>query len=150
MRKLISLSVLLSVVFVSTAQTPIAGKVAGSVYLQENTYAYYLGATTDTLVASDTLSLVFRVTGQTSRDLNFGLLTTKVTGTVTNNWVFYHSMDGANWSSTGDTIKNSNASTNIQYKNLDDFNYPYLKLQSITAETTQKAWYKVFVISRNE
>lgn len=140
---------LVGITAVSNAQKNVP-TVAGAYTLSNDSYVYYWGNATDTLVASDTLAIVLRVRGSVSRDLSFGLLTTKVSGTVTNNFVFYYSMDGSNWTSTGDTIANSNASTNLQVKNLDDFNYPYLKLQSITGATEQKAWYKLYAISRDE
>jgi len=149
MKKIFLLLMLVSMAAMVNAQTNVA-TVSGAKELPSDSYVSYWGAKTDTLVASDTLSMVLRVRGNTVRDLTFGLLTTKVSGTVTNDFVFYYSMDGANWTSTGDTLKNNNASTNLNTVNIDDFNYPYLKVQSITGSTAQKAWYKLYAISRNE
>lgn len=149
MKKIFLLLMLVSMAAMVNAQKNVA-TVSGAKELPSDSYVSYWGATTDTLVESDTLSMVLRVRGNTVRDLTFGLLTTKVSGTVTNDFVFYYSMDGANWTSTGDTLKNDNASTNLNTVNIDDFNYPYLKVQSITGAIAQKAWYKLYAISRNE
>jgi hypothetical protein len=152
MKKIILLlSCLIGIVAMSNAQTAITGKVAGSLYLEANTYVYYWGAATDTLVASDTLSLDLRVRGEVARDITLGLYVTKVSGTVSNSFVVYSSIDGVNYTSTGDTITLSNASTGLAGTvNLDDYNAPYLRIKGVAGATAQKAWYKLFAISRNE
>lgn len=152
MKKLILLlSCLIGIVAMSNAQTAISGKVTGSLYLESNSYVYYWGATTDTLVASDTISLNLRVRGDVVRDITLGLYATKVSGTVSNSFVIYSSIDGANYTTTGDTITLSNASTGLAGTiNLDDYNAPYLKIIGIAGATAQKAWYKLYAINRNE
>lgn len=148
---LLLLSCLIGIVAMSNAQTAISGKVTGSLYLEANSYVYYWGATTDTLVASDTISLNLRVRGEVVRDITLGLYVTKVSGTVSNSFVVYSSIDGTNYTSTGDTITLSNASTGLAGTvNLDDYNAPYVKIVGISGATAQKAWYKLYVINRNE
>jgi hypothetical protein len=120
--------------------------------LNENSYGSFWGATNDTLGASDTIAVALRVRGKVVRDLTFQLHVTKVSGTVTNNFVFKYSMDGEEYTTTGDTIKCSNASTGLvsSPKNFDDYSYPYLKLEGISGATAQKARYKLWAISRDE
>lgn len=145
------LSCLIGLVSMSNAQTPINGKVTGSLWLEPGVYCYYWGATTDTLVASDDITLDLRVRGDVVRDITLGLYVTKVSGTVSNSFVVYSSIDGANYTTTGDTITLSNASTGLAGTvNLDDYNAPYLRIKGVAGATAQKAWYKLFVATRNE
>lgn len=152
MKKIILfLSCLIGIVAMSNAQTAISGKVTGSLYLESNSYVYFWGATTDTLIASDDITLDLRVRGDVVRDITLGLYVTKVSGTVTNSFVVYSSIDGTNYTSTGDTITITNASTGLAGTiNLDDFNAPYLRIKGVAGATAQKAWYKLYVINRNE
>lgn len=145
MRKLFFLIALL-VASISYAQTN-AGVVSGSKTLAQDSYVYYLGKTTDTLVASDTLDLLLRVTGSDVPQLGIGLYVTKVSGTVTNNFILQSSMDGVNFTNI-DTIALSNASTGMNVKSLTNYNYPYLRIRGISGATAQKAYYKVYAINR--
>lgn len=145
MRKILFLIALL-VASVSYAQTN-AGTVSGSKTLAQDSYVYYLGAKTDTLVANDTLDLLLRVTGADVPQLGLGLYVTKVSGTVTNNFILQSSMDGVNFTNV-DTIKLSNASTGMNMKALTNYNYPYLRIRGISGSTDQKAYYKVYAINR--
>lgn len=114
-------------------------------------YVYYWGATTDTLVASDDITLDIRVKGEGTPNIGLMLYVTKVSGTVTNSFVLYYSMDGVNYTTTGDTITLSNASTGVAGTvNLDDFVYPYLRIKGVAGATAQKAWYKLYLINRKE
>ena len=136
--------------FQGIAQTQVA-TVNGALYLPENSYVYYWGATTDTLIASDDITLNLRVRGSATHNIAIVLYATKVSGTVTNTFVTYYSMDGVNYTSTGDTITLSNASTGLKGTiNLDDYPYPYLRIKGAAGATAQKAYYKVFAISRAE
>ena len=145
MRKILFLIALL-VASVSYAQTNV-GVVSGSKPLAQDTYVYYLGAKTDTLVASDTLDLLLRVTGADVPQIGIGLYVTKVSGTVTNNFILQSSMDGVNFTNV-DTIKLSNASTGMNMKALTNYNYPYLRIRGVSDTTEQKAYYKVYAINR--
>lgn len=145
MRKILFLIALL-VASVSYAQTNV-GVVSGSKPLAQDTYVYYLGKTTDTLVANDTLDLLLRVTGADVPQIGIGLYVTKVSGTVTNNFILQSSMDGVNFTNV-DTIKLSNASTGMNVKLLSNYNYPYLRIRGISGATAQKAYYKVYAINR--
>ena len=120
--------------------------------ISQPTYSYLWGAATDTLIASDTINVIVRIKDKTVQDLNFGLYVTKVSGTVTNVFRFYGSMDGTNWDAfANDTIALTNASTGMQTAiDIDDFNYPYFKWEGIAGATTQKAWYKMYYINRRE
>lgn len=145
MRKILFLIALL-VASVSYAQTN-AGTVSGSKTLAQDSYVYYLGKTTDTLVANDTLDLLLRVTGSDVPQIGIGLYVTKVSGTVTNNFILQSSMDGVNFTDV-DTIKLSNADTGMNMKALTNYNYPYLRIRGISGATPQKAYYKVYAINR--
>ncbi len=145
MRKILFLIALL-VASVSYAQTNV-GVVSGSKPLAQDTYVYYLGKTTDTLVANDTLDLLLRVTGSDVPQLGIGLYVTKVSGTVTNNFILQSSMDGVNFTNV-DTIKLSNASTGMNVKLLPNYNYPYLRIRGVSEAIAQKAYYKVYAINR--
>ena len=145
MRKILFLIALL-VASVSYAQTN-AGTVSGSKTLAQDSYVYYLGKTTDTLVANDTVDLLLRVTGADVPQIGIGLYVTKVSGTVTNNFILQSSMDGVNFTDV-DTIQLSNASTGMNMKALTNYNYPYLRIRGISGATDQKAYYKVYAINR--
>jgi hypothetical protein len=104
-----------------------------------------------TLIAYDDITLNLRVRGSATHNIAIVLYATKVSGTVTNTFVTYYSMDGVNYTSTGDTITLSNASTGLKGTiNLDDYPYPYLRIKGAAGATAQKAYYKVFAISRAE
>lgn len=145
MRKILFLIALL-VASMSYAQTNV-GVVSGSKLLAQDTYVYYLGKTTDTLVASDTLDLLLRVTGSDVPQLGLGLYVTKVSGTVTNNFYIQSSMDGTNFTNV-DTITLSNASTGLNSIQLTNYNYPYLRIRGVSDTIEQKAYYKVYAINR--
>jgi hypothetical protein len=142
MRKLLFLIALL-VASVSYAQTNV-GVVSGSKLLAQDTYVYY---TTDTLVENSTLDLLLRVTGSDVPQIGIGLYVTKVSGTITNNFILQSSMDGVNFTNV-DTIKLSNASTGMNVKLLSNYNYPYLRIHGVSGATAQKAYYKVYAINR--
>ena len=150
MKKIFGLLAILVLSFSTFAQVNVA-TTATAKTLSQDTYVYFLGATTDTLVASDTITLDLRVKGINTPNVCIGLYLTKVSGTVTNSFITYYSMDGTNWTSTGDTLTNTNASTGLKWTiNYDDYVYPYLRIRGIAGATAQKAWYKVYAINRGE
>ena len=129
------------------------GKAQDSGTLYPSTYGYVWGdPTADTLIQSDTIDYTFRVRGEGVLDLRFGLYVEKVSGTVTSNFIFAGAMaDTAAWYQDLDTIALSNVSSGLGGEvNLDDFNYPFLRIRSITTATAQKASYLLEYISRYE
>jgi len=149
MKRLIFFVTILAALFISNnadAQT------SGS--LRDGTYGYIWGdSASDTLVASDSLTHTFRVRGSETLDLFFQLYATKVSGTVTNNFIFYGAMaDVEAYYTPIDTISLSDASTGpiVDTVRLHDFNYPFLKVQGEAGATAQNAWYQLWFISRNE
>lgn len=117
------------------------------------TYGYIWGTSTrDTLVASDTIKAIVRLKSNSVQDVTIQLSVTKVSGTVTNKFYVYGSMNGTSWGTALDSITNTNASTgtNTTVLNLDDFSKPFIKIEGIAGATAQKAWYKLWWINRNE
>lgn len=113
-------------------------------------YVYFWGLTTDTLAASDTLTQIIRMRGQGLIQLQPTVYVTKVSGTVTNNMFISVSPDGLNWTPI-DTVAYSNASTGYQTLSDPDyvnFNHAWLRFQSISGATAQKAYYKVILLGR--
>ena len=125
---------------------------AQDITLTRPTYTEFLGAATDTLIESETLSYTVRLKGTHVYDINAALEITKVSGTVTNNWLVYYSMDGTNFVASGDTLAiNSDASTSVVAAlDLDDWNYPYIRFSSTAPATAQKASYGIHFICRYE
>ena len=149
MRKIILLLTVAVLGMAAHAQTEITGKLAGSSYLPEDSYVYYWGAATDTLIASDTITVILRAKGSEARNIGIGLYGTKVSGTVTNAFYVSYSMDGVTFTNT-DTITNTNASKGLLGTvNLVNSVYPYIRIQGISGATAQKAWYNLYVISRD-
>jgi len=120
--------------------------------LYPGTYGYVWGTASDSLAASDTLQYTFRVRGPNVLDLNLALHVEKTSGTVTSNFIFAGSMrDITAWYVDIDTIALSGVSTGKGGEvNLDDFNYPYLRVRSISGAGAQDAYYRLEYISRDE
>ena len=115
-------------------------------------FVYIWGASTsDTVVASQTKTASIRVYGDNVTQLNMRLSTTKISGTVTNNVLFYGSFDGTTLDVPIDTIVNTNVSTGYKYvtpSRWTAFNYPYLIVKIVAPATAQKAWYRLDFIGR--
>lgn len=103
----------------------------------------------DTIIQSESMTHTIRLKGETAMDLQFQLKTTKVSGTVTQNIIFSGSNDGTTFNNI-DTIANSNASTNTQFLNIDDFNYSYLRVTFTNSATAQAAWFQCWYSFRHE
>jgi len=103
----------------------------------------------DTIAESESQQISIRVKGSSVMDLQFQLKTTKVAGTVTQNIIFSGSNDGTTYTPI-DTIANSNASTNTQFMNLDDFNYSYVRVTFTNSVTAQTAWFQCWYSFREE
>ena len=147
MKKIISIFVLTALMFAVSC----GGANAQDRTLKGPSSGYFWGATTDSLLQSDSITYEIRIKGDHVFDINLGLYVTKESGTVTNNFIIYGSMDGTNWTSTGDTIANSNASTGMAtYKDIDDWNYPYIMIRGESGATAQEANYKMYYIFRYE
>ncbi|NCB43619.1 MAG: hypothetical protein EOM59_13520 [Clostridia bacterium] len=103
----------------------------------------------DTIAASESQQITIRVKGKSAMDLQFQLKTTKVAGTVTQNVIFSGSNDGVTFTNI-DTIANTNASTNTQFLNIDDFNYSYIRVAFTNSATAQTAWFQCWYSFRYE
>jgi len=112
-------------------------------------YGSFYGATTDTLVASGYRIQPIRLKGDNLFKLDIQLTVTKVSGTVTNNFFIEKSLDNVNWVKT-DTIVLTNASTGVNYKSIDNVNYPYIRFNHVSPATAQKAYYKIWYIARKK
>ena len=133
----------------ANAQTSVSGNVAGSLTLSENSYVYYWGETTDSLIQNDTITVVLRARGSEARNIGLGLYMTKESGTVTNAFYVSYSMDGVTFTNT-DTITLTDAATGlVGTVNLTASVYPYIRIQGISGATAQEASYKLFAISRD-
>lgn len=149
MRKLLLFLFVAILGMVANAQTSVSSQVDGSLTLSENSYVYFWGAATDTLIESDTITVILRARGSEVRNIGLGLYVTKVSGTVTNAFYVSYSMDGVTFTDT-DTITLTNASTGLAGTvNIANSVYPYIRIQGIAGATAQKASYKLFAISRD-
>lgn len=113
-------------------------------------YNYFWGATTDTLVASQTRTQVIRVRAEGLFTLKTQVTITKVSGTVTNNLFVSASMDGVNWTRI-DTVAYSNTATATSILSDPDyvnFNWAWLKYEWVAPATTQKSWMKIILLGR--
>lgn len=148
MKKLLLLFITL-ISLTAFSQTIVA-PVAGTKTLNNGAYVSYLGGAGDTLVASDNISITLRITEPKQCDLVFGLKLTKISGTVTNTFVFYKSMDGVTFATTGDTITLTDASSGVSLKEISDYKYPYIKLVGTAGATAQKGKYQLYAIRKND
>jgi len=125
-----------------TAVTPDA-------YISEPYYKVIWGTTADTLTNADTLTFVYRVRGSQTMDINMKLYNDRISGTVAGTLISYQSIDGVNYEATGDTITVSTASDAMDSEelDLDNFNYPYLKLIFLQSGTSVEVP-KVFVYGK--
>ena len=144
MKNLILL-LLLAVGLQGMSQTAIGGKIDGSYFLPENTYGYFWGTTADTVEVDDTVSLILRVKGEGVRDLNFAI---SQTDSVTGNYIFAGSMDGATFTNI-DTIAYADVMT-TKTLSIDDFSLAYLRVYFIALTNTEDSRHKLFFISRND
>lgn len=119
-----------------------------NIFAQDKTVASpyagtFWGAETDTLIASDTIQYSILMRSKQVVDITFTLQLTKVSGTVTNEFVVYGSniLDEGAYVSL-DTITNTDAVTGYSNIHVDSFNYKYLIVKGIAGAITQKAWYK--------
>lgn len=117
-------------------------------YIVGPQYLTLMGATADTLGASDTLDYVIRLQGSNRHYIEMQQDLTKVSGTVTNNLFIQESMDNILYNDV-DTIANSNESTGSTAKILaKPIVKPYVRLRWISPATAQKASYSVEWINR--
>jgi len=144
MRKFILLIVVMfAFLAISTAQTH------NTTQTTVNDVSGSFWSSADTIAQSESMQRVIRVKSANVMDLQFQLKTTKVSGTVTQDIIFAGSNDGTTYVNL-DTIANSNASTNTQFLNIDDFNYSYLKVSFTNSETAQLAWFQIWYSFRYE
>jgi hypothetical protein len=145
MRKLLFLLILVVSVFLVNAQTT-PEPVAPDGYISGPYYKQLWGTTADTMTNADTLSFVYRITGEQTQDFTIKLYSDHVSGTAGGTLVSYHSIDGNSFESTGDTITVASLTgdgMDSEVISLNDFNYPYLKLyflQTGTAVTVPRTY----------
>jgi len=117
------------------------------VYPPMNVYIW--GSTSDSCVASSTLSYVIKTTGMGAQYFKFWPYVHKVSGTVTNKIYFYESAIPYpyHWVKF-DSIINTNVSTGwLPSKEIDDWRAPYMKIEVNAGAIAQKADYKIPFIS---
>ena len=109
------------------------------------------GATSDTLVASDTIAYSLRVNCKNVQDISLTLQLTKVSGTVTNVFTIYGAniLEETAYDSVG-SVTYTDAASGYNNVNLSSFNYRYLVIRGIAGATAQKGWYKLLMTSRND
>lgn len=129
-----------SFAFTQTLTTPT--EPAPDSYIYEADYAYV----TDSLNDVDTTLYVFRVKGLETENFTIKLYLDWVSGTAGGVLTALYSIDGVNYTAV-DTVITASAVTadvmDAETIDLDDFLYPYLKLQYIqsgTAITRPKIW----------
>jgi hypothetical protein len=88
--------------------------------------------THDTILTTDiTTQYIFIIRGAKPVDLTFQTLFTKVSGTVTASYVeFLGSNDGVTYVQV-DSVKLGGDAGILKWKNIDDFNYSYLKVKGV-------------------
>jgi hypothetical protein len=140
MKKFLLLLAVVMLAFTSQAQLVVKNSAAG-------TYS----AVADTLLESDTIVYDFTLNGANPFMIDVNLKVVKVSGTVTSNFLFYKTLDGVNYTATGDTIVLSNVSgTTYNWKQLTNANWKGFKLQAITGVTAQKAAYNLQYCIRSQ
>lgn len=107
--------------------------------------------THDTILTTDiTTQYVFRLRGEKPFDLSFQTAITKVSGTVTASYVaFEGSNDGVTYVLV-DSVKLGGDATALKWRNLDDFNYSYLRVKGVGVGTAGKCKLGSFYSIRKE
>jgi hypothetical protein len=136
MKKLLFILALIVSVFVANAQTlttPTAGDFDS--YISQASY-YYV---TDSLNDTDTTLYTFRVKGPTVQNFTVKLYLDWVSGTAGGVLTVLRSIDGVNYQAYSDTTITASAVTadimDTETIDLDDYGYPYLRLQYIQSGT---------------
>lgn len=108
-------------------------------------------STADTIVTSGKrVAEVIRVRSAGAMDLQFQCNITKVSGTVTGTKiVFLYSNDNSTWVRADSVLLAGDASA-VHFKNIDDFNYSYIKLWAIGVGSSAKTTMKVYYSFRKE
>jgi len=149
MKKLISILMILFA-FVLMQNEVKAQAVTNSLYtIDGSAYGSFWGATTDTLIASGYRIQPVRMKGDNMFIIDLQLTCTKVSGTVTNKLYIEKSMDNVNWTKV-DSVVLTGASSGVSYKQVDSWNYPYLRFNHVAPATAQKAYYKLWYVARKK
>ena len=129
MRKLIFLVILTFAFVFVKAQTTVT---TTSTMVNSEMGSLWGAGTGHIVETSDTtLQHVFRVKSDKPIDVNAMTTFTKVAGTITATYIaFDGSNDGTNYTLVDSCKLNANASA-IKWKNLDDFNYSYLRMRCV-------------------
>lgn len=94
----------------------------------------------DSLLNTTPVNLTMAVRGSYDHAV-FGLVVTKVSGTVNGNAKLYGSVDGTNYQlirGTADTLDLTDVATNVKIWEMDSIKYPYYKI-TVTGVGTMKA-----------
>jgi hypothetical protein len=131
------------------AQTAIGR--GNSIVLDGSQYGYLWGTTADSLYASTTLQATIRIKASKLQNVYMSLYATKISGTVTANFITQGSMDNATFVNV-DTIVVSNVSTGMvaDYAKLSNWNYPYLRIKAVADATAQRSWFKLWFVKRDQ
>lgn len=151
MKKLIFLISLFVVLFSVESKSQTALGRGANVLVENSTYGYLWGTTADSLYASTTLTATLRIKNDNLQTIKMGLYVTKISGTVTADFIIAGSMDKVTYVNI-DTIAISNVSTGMSadYANLTSWNYPYMKITATASATAQRSWFKLYFISRKQ
>jgi hypothetical protein len=149
MKKLISILLLAFAIVCATNEAKSQALTSSMYTIDGSAYGYFYGATTDTLIASGYRIQPIRMKGDNMFIIDLQLTCTKVSGTVTNKLYIEKSMDNSNWTKV-DSIVLTGASSGVSYKQIDSWNYPYLRLNHVAPATVQKAYYKIWYVARKK
>lgn len=144
MKKLILTFAVMAVLMAASAQTYTLTTIDAA---QGN----FWGATVDTVKTSgQRLSEVIRVKSPSAMDLQFQVNFTKISGTVTGTKVvFLYSNDNSTWV-RADSVNLAGDASAVHFKNIDDFNYSYIKLWGIGIGSNGLTRIKVYYSFRKE
>lgn len=139
MKKIILIFAFIGFAIVSMAQSA-PTQITPDGYITQPLYQYIFGTTADTMTNADTSTFVYRVKGNSTLDFNMQLYIDFVSGSSGGTVITYRSIDGNDYTATGvgDTITFSTITADALQStviDLDNFNFPYLKLIFIQAGT---------------
>ena len=100
--------------------------------------------------SDSTLQHIFRIKSEKALDINSMTTFTKVAGTITGTYIgFYGSNDGTTYVLVDSCELAGNASA-VKWKNLDDFNYSYLRMTCVGVGESGRTRVKVNYSIRQE
>lgn len=147
MKKLLVLVFMLAFVIASQAQTKVP-EVTANGSINEASYVYLGGKTTDTLANVDTFTYILRVKGMQTMDIKAQIYLDHVSGTAGGKLKSYKSINGLTWVVTapGDSITTASVTADVldsEELTYADYMGPYIKfiyIQSGTAVTVPRIY----------